>query len=146
MPCLLGIDLGEKRAGVSVSDETITIATPLKTIFVQGRRQLLREIQQVVQEYGVTKIVVGFPITLRGEIKEAAQKVQEHVEWFRSHSSLEWVLWDERLTTQEAERILLEADLSRARRKEVIDQIAAQRMLQSYIDFNRAQKDFHHDA
>ena len=146
MPCLLGIDLGEKRAGVAVSDETLLIASPLKTIPVQGRRQLLREIQNLIQEYGVSQVIVGFPITLRGEQGEAAQKVQAHVEWFRAHSSLEWILWDERLTTQEAERILLAADMSRARRKEVIDQIAAQRMLQSYLDFQRARKDFSHGA
>ena len=141
MPSLLGVDFGEKRVGVSLSDETMTIASAFKTLHFQGRKQILREIQAIVQEYQVHKIVVGFPLTLRGETGDAASKVQQHVDWFRAHSSLEWILWDERLTTQEAERMLIQADLSRARRKEVIDQIAAQRMLQSYLDFLRFQKE-----
>lgn len=143
MPSLLGLDLGEKRVGVALSDETMTIASPFKTINFQGRKQILREVREIAQDYQIQKIVVGLPLTLQGEQGVAALKVQEHIEWFRSHSSFVWVLWDERLTTQEAERMLIQADVSRARRKEVIDQIAAQRMLQSYLDHQNFNKGSH---
>lgn len=137
MAALLGLDLGEKRVGVAVSDEMGSLAVPLKTLSFISRKELLREIQSLVREYAVESIVVGFPITLKGETGPAAKKVQEHVRWFEEKLPMPWILWDERLTTQEVERILLDADLSRDRRKEVRDRLAAQRILQNYLDFKR---------
>ena len=137
MSALLGLDFGEKRIGVAVSDESATIANPLTVLSFQSRKQILNELTKLVEEYKISKIVVGLPKTLQGEIGPAAQKVIGHVEWFRNYLAPPWVFWDERLTTAEVERMLIDADVSRARRKEVRDQLAAQRILQSYLDSER---------
>lgn len=140
MPALLGLDLGEKRVGVAVTDEGGVIATPLATISFSGRKQLLEEISKLVHQYQATKIVVGLPKTLRGEIGISADKIAAQVEWLKSQLHMDWVLWDERLTTAEVERVLLEADVGRARRKEVRDRLAAQRILQNYLDYQKNRK------
>ncbi len=137
MGVLLGIDLGEKRVGTAICDERTSIATPLKTISFQGRKQLARELLQIVDEHHVTKVVVGLPRTLKGEIGISAQKVMECVEALKLEIDRPWEFWDERFSSQEVERVLLEADVSRAKRREVRDQLAAQRILQSYVDSQR---------
>ncbi len=136
----MGLDFGEKRIGVSISDETETVAMPLTTIQVKNREQVLAEFTKVIDQYRVGKIIVGMPKTLKGEIGIAAKKVTEQVEWFKTFIDKPWIFWDERLSTQEVERILLAADVSRRRRKEVRDQLAAQRILQSYLDRMRFEK------
>jgi len=140
MGTFLGLDFGQKRVGVAVSDETKMIATPLKTLSFQGRRQLWSELEGLIREYQVEAVVVGLPKTMNNEVGPAAEKVQEHVEWFSGQSETPWVFWDERLTTREAESVLLEADVSRKKRKEVIDQLAAQRILQGYLDKKNYEK------
>ncbi len=141
MAILLGLDLGEKRVGVAVSDESGSMALPLKALFFQGRKQLLSEVLKLVEEYRAVQIVVGLPKTFKDEIGPAAKKVKEHVKWFEDQTpNIPWIFWDERLTTQEVERILIDADVSRAKRKEVRDQLAAQRILQSYMDFERSKR------
>ena len=137
MASLIGLDFGEKRIGVAVSDESATVATPLTTLEFQSRKQLLAEITRLVDEYNVTKIVVGLPKTLKGEIGPSAQKIMAHIEWLKGQLDRAWVFWDERLSTQEIERVLLSADVSRGRRREVRDRLAAQRILQSYLDHQR---------
>lgn len=137
MPVLLGIDFGEKRVGVAVSDETGRMAFPLKVLHFESRKQLLAEIEKIVVEYKVTEIVAGLPKTLKGEIGPAAEKVLKHVDWFRSQMKVSWELSDERMSTAEVERVLLDADVRRDKRKEVRDQLAAQRILQSYLDLRK---------
>ena len=137
MEVLLGLDFGEKRIGVAVTDEAGMMALPLKVIEFRGRKQLLEELTRLADEYRVKKIIVGLPKTLKGEIGPAAQKVMKHVDWFKPFLDRAWIFWDERLTTGEVERVLLAADVSRAKRKEVRDQLAAQRILQNYMDFHR---------
>ncbi len=131
---LLGLDLGEKRVGVAVTDEAGMMALPLTTLEFRGRNHLLEQLTRLVKDYRVQKIIVGFPKTLKGETGPAAQKVMAQVEWFKGVLDRPWILWDERLSTREVERVLLEADVSRAKRKEVRDQLAAQRILQNYMD------------
>jgi len=130
----LGLDYGSKRIGIAVSDELGSIAIPLMTLQVRGRKQILAELVRLIDEYHIQKIVIGLPKTLKGEIGPSAQKVLEWVEWLKGSVEPECILWDERLTTREVERMLIDADVSRARRKEVRDKIAAQRILQSYLD------------
>ena len=137
MGAYLGIDLGSKRVGVAVCEEGVSIAMGLTTLEFKSRQHLLTEISKLVKEYAVKEIVVGLPKTMAGEMGPAAKKVQEQIEWFQSQIPVSWVFWDERLSSKEAERILLEADVNRARRKEVIDQMAAQRILQTYLDSKR---------
>ncbi len=137
MPILLGLDLGEKRAGVARSDETQTIAEAFSTLFFTGKKELLGKLKGLIEEFQPEKIVVGLPITLRGEKGIAAEKIEARVEWLKEHLKGEWVFWDERFSTVEAERVLLEADLSREKRKNLRDQLAAQRILQHYLDAHR---------
>ena len=137
---MLGLDIGEKRVGVAVSDEMGMVATPLETIEFRGRKQFLAELLRVVEEVHAMKIVVGLPKTMKGEVGEAAKKVIELVDWLKTQWDKPWVFWDERLTTQEVERVLLEADMSRAKRKQVRDRLAAQRILQCYLDYQRREQ------
>ncbi|MBU9888503.1 MAG: Holliday junction resolvase RuvX [Candidatus Omnitrophica bacterium] len=136
---LLGLDLGEKRVGVAIVPAGTSLAFPLKTILRQGREKFAAEVQALVHAHKVEKIVIGFPRTLKGAIGPAAQKVADDTEWLKTKWSAPVVFWDEWLSTKEAERVLLEADVSRSKRKEVIDQLAAQRVLQSYVDSQRKQ-------
>ena len=131
---LLGLDLGEKRIGVAFVPAGTTMAFPVKTIEVKGREQVLIQIQKLILEHKAEKVVVGLPKTLKGEMGIAAQKRVQEVEWYQSRVSVPMVMWDERLSTKEVERMLIGADMSRERRKEVIDQLAAQRILQNYLD------------
>ena len=137
MPVFLGLDLGEKRVGVSRSDETGTIAEAIDTVTYTGKADLLKKLRAHLETAHPEKIVVGLPQTLRGESGPAAQKILKLVEWLKAGLGGEWVLWDERFTTVEAERVLLEADLSREKRRVLRDRIAAQRILQSYLDAGR---------
>ncbi|MBN1689093.1 MAG: Holliday junction resolvase RuvX [Candidatus Omnitrophica bacterium] len=136
---LLGLDLGEKRVGLAVTDELGQMAFPLTTLDYQSQSDFIEKLKKVVEEYRVRKIIVGLPKTLKGEIGIAAKKIMKRVEGFRTMLNIEWELWDERLSTKESERVLLSADISRARRKEVQDRLAAQRILQSYLECRNKQ-------
>jgi putative Holliday junction resolvase len=131
---LLGLDLGEKRIGVAFVPAGTTIAFPVKTIEVKGREQVLAQIQKLILEHKAEKVVVGLPVTLKGEMGIAAQKRTKEVEWYQARLAVPVVMWDERLSSKEVERMLIAADVRRERRKEVIDQLAAQRILQNYLD------------
>lgn len=131
---LLGLDLGEKRIGVAFVQPGTTIAFPAETIEVRGREQVLAQIQRLILKHKAEKVVVGLPKTLKGEMGIAAEKRVKEVEWYQSRISVPMVMWDERLSSKEVERMLISADVSRERRKEVIDQLAAQRILQNYLD------------
>lgn len=137
MSALLGLDFGEKRIGVAVSDETAIIAVPLTVLEFKGRKHLLAELAKLVEEYRVDKIIVGLPRRMSGEIGIAAEKIIAHVDWLKPQLGVAWEFWDERLSTAEVERLLVNADVSRARRKEVRDKLAAQRILQNYLDSKR---------
>ena len=141
MNAYLGLDLGEKRVGIAVSDEMGMLATPLQTLEFKSRKFVLAEISRLAVEYRASFVVVGFPITLKGTVETAALKVKEHVKWFESNSDLAWILWDERMSTQEVERLLIDADVRRSDRKNLRDKLAAQRILQNYLDFQRSVKD-----
>ena len=134
MGILLGLDLGEKRVGVARSDETETIAEALATITYQTKEHLVSQLKSYFEELAPEKIVVGMPQTLRGEMGFAARKVTDLTEWLKERLPGNWIFWDERFTTVEAEEILLEANLSPSKRKGIRDRVAAQRILQSYLN------------
>lgn len=133
----LGLDLGEKRVGVAITDEAGIMAFPLVTLEIRGRKHLVEELTKLIRDRAVTEIIVGLPKTMKGEIGPAALRIQEEVEWCKPFVPVPWTFWDERLTSVEIERVLQEADLHYSRRKEVRDQLAAQRILQNYLDFQR---------
>mgnify|MGYP001563901446 CR=1 FL=1 len=137
MAVLLGIDFGAKRIGIAVTDESGSMAFPFGCINFKSRKQVLAELQKIIKEYKAVKIVAGLPKTLKGEIGPAAEKIMKHVDWFRSQMDIPWDLSDERMSTAEVERVLLDADVRRDKRKEVRDQLAAQRILQVYLDIIR---------
>ena len=131
---LLGLDLGEKRIGVAFVPAGTTIAFPVETIEVKGREQVLAQIQKLILKHKAEKVVVGLPITLKGEMGIAAEKRVKEVEWYQSRITVPMVMWDERLSSKEVERMLISADVRREKRREVIDRLAAQRILQNYLD------------
>lgn len=141
MPVYLGLDFGKKRIGFAVSDESGSIATPLKTIEFKSRQYLLDEIKELIRDYSIQVMVVGLPVDLKGGEAISADWVKKHVDWLKGQLTAEWVLWDERLSTREVEKMLIGHDVSRLKRKEVIDQLAAQRILQNYLDYRRFQKE-----
>ncbi|MCX7705181.1 MAG: Holliday junction resolvase RuvX [bacterium] len=129
---ILGLDLGEKKIGVAISDEFRTIARGLGTIEVDGREH--EKIKEIVSKYNVGKIVYGVPLRNDGSISSRAEKMLSIITRLKGIVKAEFIPWDERMTTIEAENILLMADLSRKKRKMVRDKLAAQIILQSYLD------------
>ncbi|RMF86038.1 MAG: Holliday junction resolvase RuvX [Nitrospinota bacterium] len=137
---LLGLDVGEATIGIAISDNLGITAQGLTTRKRRGLQADLRFLQQLVHEHNVAAIVVGLPRRLDGSLGPEAQRVLEFVSHLRQALSLPVYTWDERLTTRAAERILLEGNLRRAKRKQVIDKIAAQLILQGYLDRQRSRQ------
>lgn len=131
---ILALDVGEKTLGVAVSDPLRMIAQPVTTIRRQGIRSDLAAIADLVDTHEAVEIVVGLPLRLGGDEGPAAEAVIHFVDKLRPAVDVPIVTWDERFSTVQAERSLLEADVSRKKRKSVIDKVAASIILQSYLD------------
>ncbi|MDD5382753.1 MAG: Holliday junction resolvase RuvX [Candidatus Margulisbacteria bacterium] len=136
---ILGLDCGDKRIGVAVSDP---LGLTAQAVAVIGKGDSfeddVRELNKIIKKYeGVNEIVVGLPKMMSGEIGIQARKVLEFVEFLKNNFNLQVTTWDERLTTVQAERTLISAGLSREKRKKVIDKSAATYILQSYLDSRR---------
>jgi len=129
----LGLDWGSRAIGVAVSDPTGTIAHPL-TVIRSGEKEAVAEIAVLCRQYEVVEVVVGLPRRMNGTLGSQAQRVQNWAKLLEKALGIPVVLWDERLTSRQAERALLEADLSRRRRRQVVDAGAAAHILQSYLD------------
>jgi putative Holliday junction resolvase len=138
---LMGLDIGSRTIGVALSDELGWTAQGLKTIRRGTMAQDLTELQAIVNTYEVEKVVVGLPRNMDGTLGPQAGKVFDWIKAFRKRISLPVVTRDERLTTVGATRILLEGDLSRERRKQVVDQVAASLILQGYLDQRKRRDD-----
>ena len=135
---LLGIDHGERRIGLAVSDETGTLALPLEQIDAQLAECACEHIAALARERGIERIVVGLPRNMDGTYGSAAENVRAFIAELRKFLAAEVVEWDERLSTAQAERTMLEADYSRKRRRAQRDALAAQLILQSYLDSESA--------
>lgn len=131
MKRILGLDVGEKRIGVAVSDALGITAQGLETI---KQHAALEKIKDLIKQYDVKKIVVGMPLNMNGSKGERARFTDDFIVSLKKETDIETLTVDERLTTAQGERILLEADLSRKKRKRSIDKIAAQLILQTYMD------------
>jgi putative Holliday junction resolvase len=129
---LIGLDIGSKRIGVAVSDETALIATPLRTVARGGGERA--EIADLVREWNAERLVVGLPTGLSGREGPQAAAVRNYADALATALDVPLTYWDERLTTAIAERALIEAGHRRAQRKERIDAVAAAVILQSYLD------------
>ena len=132
----LGLDLGTRTLGISLSDETLTIASTLKTIRFEEKKYdfLLDEIKNIVIDFNISKIILGFPKNMNNTIGDRAIETIEFQKKLSEYLNIEVVLQDERLSTVEATHYLLEADISRKKRKKHVDKLAANIILQTYLD------------
>jgi putative holliday junction resolvase len=130
----MGLDVGDKTIGVSISDPLGIIAQGIKTISIGEDNSGLEEIDSLVKQYSITAIVVGLPKNMNGSIGPQGEKVLKFVELLKTIFNREIVLWDERLTTVAATKMLIEGNVRRENRKKVVDKIAASYILQGYLD------------
>jgi len=137
---ILGLDVGARRIGIAVSDPLGLTAQGLPTLQRRNRRYDQSELRRVVREYGVSEIVIGNPLSMSGQSGAQAEKMAAFAEQIKQELSLPVHLWDERLSTAEAHRLLDETGIRDARRKEVIDKMAAVLILQSFLDARAARK------
>ncbi|WP_102026938.1 Holliday junction resolvase RuvX [Salirhabdus sp. Marseille-P4669] len=132
---LMGLDVGEKTIGVAVSDDLGWTAQGVKTLlWKENFADVTEDLKQLITEYKIEKVIVGLPKNMNGTIGERGQACERFAEKLKETFQLPVELWDERLTTMAAERVLLSADMSRKKRKKVIDKMAASIILQSYMD------------
>ena len=131
---ILALDHGTKRIGVAVSDETRTIAQPLEFIPAEPFADFLERLKQLIREKEVDLILIGLPRNMDGSYGPAAQKVEAFVAVLRSAITVPIKSWDERLTSAQASRILIQGGVRRDKRKEKVDKMAAAILLQSYLD------------
>ena len=130
---ILGIDFGERRMGVALSDELGIIAQGVGTIDAK-EKDFLEELKEIIEKEKVEKIVVGLPKNMNGTIGEKGEKVLKFVEELKEKTNLEVITWDERLSTVEAQRILRETGGKQKKHKKKLDQISAVLILQGFLD------------
>lgn len=134
---VLGLDYGSKTVGVAVSDPLGLTAQGVETVWRKQENKLRRtlaRIEEIISEYQVTEIVLGYPKNMNNTVGERAEKSLEFKEMLERRTGLPVVMWDERLTTVEANRTLMESGVRRENRKQYLDELAAIFILQSYLD------------
>ncbi len=143
---MMGLDVGDRTIGVSVSDPTGLIASPVETIRRESNKQSIARIVELILETSSGKLVVGLPKNMNGTIGDQGEKTLQFVKQLEKKlkfsdklagQDIEIIMWDERLTSKAAERTLIESDVRREKRKQVIDQLAAVYILQGYLDHIR---------
>lgn len=137
---ILSVDLGTVRIGLALSDPLGMTAQGLPTIIVQSKEKTLRAIQELCREREVTEIVLGLPVNMNGTHGPKAQEVLKWVEPLKTATGLPVSTWDERLTSREADRLMVEEGLSRKRQKMESDRLAATLILQNYLEFKRSRR------
>jgi putative Holliday junction resolvase len=131
---IMALDVGTKRIGVAMSDELLLTAQGADTIYRSAIDADLAKIKRAAEDNNVVEIIVGLPVNMNGTYGPKAKEVIGLMDSLTKVTKIPVKTWDERLTTVQAERVLLEAKVSRARRKQSIDRLAAQIILQSYLD------------
>ncbi|MFZ0662078.1 MAG: Holliday junction resolvase RuvX [Acidobacteriaceae bacterium] len=134
----MGLDVGDRRIGVAVSDELGLTAQPVLTLARSNRRQDLKSLQRLLRRYNCEAIVVGNPLYMSGDQSPQAAKAQAFAQMLRDETGLPVYLWDERLTTTEAHRHLHAAGRASSEHKAVVDQVAAVLILESYLAAEKA--------
>jgi putative Holliday junction resolvase len=137
----LGLDLGTRRIGVAVSDELGLTAQPLQTLEPKTEDEALVAIRSLLDRYGVREVVVGLPKNMNGTLGPAAEQALAFAKRLEEGGLAKVTMWDERLTSRAAERLLIEADVRRSKRKRAVDQMAAVLILQGFLDRSRHQQD-----
>lgn len=141
---MMGLDFGSKTVGVSVSDPLGLTAQAVETITRKEEnklRQTCQRIEALIQEYEITSIILGYPKNMDDSVGERAQKTQEFQEMLKRRTKLPVILWDERLTTVEADEILRESGVPKGERKKVIDKVAAAIILESYLNASESERE-----
>ncbi|GAF12331.1 Holliday junction resolvase YggF [Bacillus sp. JCM 19046] len=133
---VIGLDVGTKTIGVALSDAFGWTAQGLPTIKREEEQTQsdYESIAHLIKEHDVQKVVIGYPKNMNGTVGESGQRSEAFAETLKTYSNVETILWDERLTTAAAQRVLVDADVSRKKRKKVVDQMAAVLILQGYLD------------
>lgn len=131
---IMGLDLGDVRIGVAVSDPLGMTAQGVEVIRRKSEAEDIKRIGELLQQYEVRKIVLGFPKNMNGTIGPRGEMAQQYATLLKDTFQLPVILWDERLSTMAAERMLIEADVRRDKRKQVVDKMAAAIILQNYLD------------
>ena len=138
---IMGLDFGSKTVGVAISDSLLVIAQPLEIVRrkeANKLRQTLARIEELIVEYEVEELVLGLPLNMNDTEGERVVLTREFKEKLERRTGLPVVMWDERLTTVEADNVMMEAGIRRENRKEYVDKIAAALILQSYLDSRSA--------
>ena len=133
----IGLDVGDRTIGIAISDPFLLTAQPLMTIKRKSKIEDIEIINDIIKEKEVSKIIVGLPKNMNNTIGPQAKKVKTFVKELRKHTDLDIEYVDERLTTISATRVLIEQNVSRKKRKDVIDSVAATYILQTYLDMGR---------
>ena len=134
---LMGLDLGSKTVGVALSDPTGLIASPFEIVTREKEdklRRTLARIEEIIAEYNVKKIILGYPVNMDGSEGERVRKTEEFRDMLIRRTGLDVIFFDERLTTVEAHEIMSDANVKGIDRKKYVDKIAATIILQSYLD------------
>lgn len=137
----LGLDIGTKRTGIAIADETLTLASPLTHIEASNKKDWIIKLLKFLENYDTAQIIVGIPLNQYGEEGEDAIRIKQYIALLREKVNFPVIEWDERFTTVQAEKTLITADISRKNRKQVIDKVAASIMLQSYLDHLKFEKE-----
>ena len=130
----LGLDLGSKRMGIALSDETLTIASSYKVINYKVQEEIIAELKEIIENFDISKIILGLPKNMNNTIGERAEETISFKELIENKLSISVELQDERLSTISAEKYMIEADVSRKKRKNKVDSLAATIILQTYLD------------
>lgn len=134
---VMGLDIGEKRIGVALSDPLRVVASALTVVERKAEEAAIRHLIDLARENDVERIVIGLPRSLDGSLGKQAQSIQHFVELLKKYTQLPIETWDERLSTVAAERIMIEAGAKRDKRKKHRDSLAAAFILQGYLDRER---------
>ena len=140
-PRIMAIDLGSRRIGLAVTDELGMTAQGLPTLHRTNKRNDFDQLRRTIKQYTVAEIVLGLPLRMSGEAGIQAEKAQVFAEELRSRFKLPVHLFDERLTSVEANRVLDEADMGDRRRKEVVDRLAAVLILQGFMEMRASRRE-----
>ena len=131
---VMGLDLGDARTGVALSDELKFLAQSYGTLYNKDKEDLLNQLEPVVKDNNVETIVIGLPKNMNGTIGERGEMAKEFAKMAEDRFNVKTVLWDERLTTVSAHRVLSEANVRGKKRKKVVDTVSAVFILQCYLD------------
>ena len=135
---ILGIDFGDKRIGLAVSDKLLFTAQGIGRYEVKNKKETKRFFKELISKYDIGEIVIGFPLRMDGTEGARADKTREFTRWLEKTFKLPVTLWDERLTTQQASRILNQQKIKRKTKKGLKDQISAIIILSSYLEYKRS--------